>query len=266
VIKVLFNGYRGRMGQVVVPALAAADDLAVVALCDPRATEASHRLPSCEDLPVYTDLGEALDQSGADVMVDFTQPDAVVASLRLALPRGVHCVVGTSGLNPAVLTELYQLAPSGTTLFWAANFALGAVLMMRLAEQAAVWFQDVEILEFHHNGKKDAPSGTAAATARQLAAARLAAGVISQSPGAASELPGYAGARGACVDGIPVHAIRAAGFTASQEVILSSPGETLTIRHDNTDRAAYLPGILLAVRTVPRRSGLIIGLEALLDF
>lgn len=261
--RVLFNGYLGRMGRTIVPVLDAQPDIEVVGVCDIMTEETSCTLPSGRVVPAFSDLEAALDGCDPTVFVDFTQPSALQGSLRIVLPRGVNCVVGTTGTAPEAFAELYGLAPEGTTLFCAPNFALGAVLMMSFARQAAAYFSDVEVIEFHHNGKKDAPSGTAVTTARQMAAIRAAAGVTSESPGKESELE-YAGARGSDVDGVPVHAVRAAGYVASQEVILSSPGEILRISHDNIDRTSYLPGILLAVRAVEARSGLIIGLEELM--
>ena len=262
--RVIFNGYLGRMGQTVVPVLDSTEGIEVVAVCDIASSEKSHTLPSGKSVPAFNDLALALDSSDPTVLVDFTAPVAIESSLRTALPRGINCVVGTTGVSAELLAELYKLAPAGTTLFNAPNFTIGAVMMMAFARQAAKWFEDVEIIELHHNGKADAPSGTAISTARQMAAIRADAGVSSNSPGAESELE-YKGARGANVDGIPVHSVRAGGFVASQEVILSSPGENLRITHDNIDRMAYLPGIILAVQKVEALDGLIIGLEQLID-
>jgi 4-hydroxy-tetrahydrodipicolinate reductase len=161
-------------------------------------------------------------------------------------------------------------------LFYAPNFTLGAVLMMTFAEKAARYFPDAEVIEFHHNGKKDAPSGTAITTALAIARARGEAaatglagyagtGAAGGAPGKETELPGREGARGADVEGVPVHSVRSNGFFAHQEVIFGSSGETLTVRHDSIDRAAYMPGVLLAIREVGKRHGLIVGLERLLD-
>ncbi|MCL2883823.1 MAG: 4-hydroxy-tetrahydrodipicolinate reductase [Coriobacteriia bacterium] len=263
-IKVLFNGYMGRMGQTIAPGLDAVSDIAVIAVSDPMSKAEVWPLPNGGEAKAFNSLEAALAACQPDVMVDFTQPTALEASLRIALPAGIDCVVGTTGVAQEKMEELAKLAPQGTCLFYAPNFAIGAVLMMLFARQAAPYFSDVEVIEFHHNGKLDAPSGTAMTTARQMAAVRYAAGVESTSPGRESELEGFAGARGTDVDGIPVHAVRGAGFVASQEVILASAGETLSIRHDNTDRAAYLPGILLAVRKVGGLNGLVVGLESLL--
>lgn len=262
--KVIFNGYMGRMGRTIVPVLDAQPDIEVIAVCDVASTEDSFTLPSGTTIPAFADLATALAQTAPTVLVDFTAPQALEGSLRIALPLGVNCVVGTTGVKSETFAELIKLAPEGTTLFCAPNFALGAVLMMAFARQAAAYFSDVEVIEFHHNGKQDAPSGTAITTARQMAAIRNQAGVTSAAPGRESELE-YSGARGSLVDGIPVHAVRGAGFVASQEVIFASAGETLRISHDNIDRTSYLPGILIAVRAVEALSGLVIGLENLID-
>ncbi|MCL1880113.1 MAG: 4-hydroxy-tetrahydrodipicolinate reductase [Actinomycetia bacterium] len=264
-MRLLFNGYRGRMGSILVPELAAQADIEVVAVCDVTSTETEWLLPQGQRLPAFADLEQAIDVSGAEVLVDFTVAAAVPATLKAALSRGVHCVVGTTGVGIEQFQELYKNAKPGCGLFFAPNFTLGAVLMQYFAKQAAVYFEAVEVIEFHHDGKKDAPSGTAVNTAREMATARKAAGVSSAAPGRDSEIDGCQGARGADVGGIPVHSVRGGGFMAHQEVILSSLGQTLTIRHDSIDRLSYLPGVLLAVRKVASLPGFTVGLEDLLD-
>ena len=194
-------------------------------------------------------------------MVDFTHPTVVEGNLRTALPLGVDCVVGTTGLSEEKLAELAELAPAGTALFFAPNFAIGAVLMMQFAELAARHMPYVEVTEFHHDKKADAPSGTAIRTARMIAAARGEAPVV---PGRETELPGMEGARGALVDGVSVHSVRLPGLVAHQEVLFGGQGQTLTIRHDSIDRTSFMPGVVLAVREVGSRSGLIVGLEKLM--
>jgi 4-hydroxy-tetrahydrodipicolinate reductase len=253
------------MGSHVVRALATQDDLQLVAGVDSPAAAGTVELDGQAQAPAFADLAEAIDRTHPDVLVDFTTPLAVEKNIRVALPLGVDCVIGTTGLTPERYEELAQLACAGTTLFHAPNFTIGAVLMMSFARRAAPFFEDVEILEFHHNRKADAPSGTAINTALGMAASRREAGVISTAPGAETELAGREGARGASVEGIPVHSVRSNGFYAHQEVILASAGQALTIRHDSVDPSAYLPGILLAIRAVRERSGLIIGLEELMN-
>jgi 4-hydroxy-tetrahydrodipicolinate reductase len=253
------------MGNQVVRAVSAQDDMILVGGYDPALTSGSVELDGEVVAPAFADLASALAASKADVLVDFTAPSAVEGNLRVALSAGVDCVVGTTGLAPDKLEELAALAPEQTTLFYAPNFTLGAVLMMAFAEKAAPYFADAEVIEFHHNGKKDAPSGTALTTALAIAQARNKAHILTSAPGRETELPGREGARGADVEGVPVHAVRSNGFVAHQEVIFGSAGETLTLRHDSIDRAAYMPGVLLAIREVGARSGLIIGLNKLLD-
>jgi len=183
----------------------------------------------------------------------------VMANARWCLRHGVHVVIGTTGVGAVDLEELRRAADAGeANAIVAPNFAIGAVLMMRFAELAAAHLDAAEIVELHHDGKKDAPSGTALSTARRIAAARRGAWAA---PGGDEAHPG---ARGAHVEGIRVHAIRLPGLLAHQEVILGGPGQTLTIRHDSTDRTSFMPGVLLAVRSVASRPGLTIGLEPLL--
>jgi len=229
------------MGSEVVNAVSEADDLEVAA--------------------VY-DVGDAIDLSGADVAVDFTHPDAVMANLRTCIEAGVHAVVGTTGFDEKRLAELRGLladAPSVGVLV-APNFGVAAVLMMQFAAQAARFFPSVEIIELHHPRKADAPSGTARRTAELIHEAR--AGMAAMPDATTTSLEG---ARGASVDGVRVHAIRLDGLVAHQEVLLGGHGETLTIRHDSYDRASFMPGVLLGVRSVGSRPGLTVGLEELLD-
>jgi 4-hydroxy-tetrahydrodipicolinate reductase len=252
------------MGTQVVRAVCAAHDLELVAGFDPLAPSGLVELGGGTHAPAFANLTEAIKKTSPDVLVDFTTPTAVEATIRTALPLGVNCVIGTTGLSPETYQELAQLAPAGVALFHAPNFTIGAVLMQSFARKAAVFFEDVEVIEFHHNGKADAPSGTSINTALAMAQAREEAGVQSTAPGSETELPGREGARGTLISGIPVHSVRSNGFVAHQEVILGSAGETLTIRHDSIDRASYMPGVLLAIRAVGEKSGLIIGLEELM--
>ena len=254
-IKVAVSGCAGRMGSTVVEAVTAADDMEVVCGIDPHA-------PATSAFPVYASVEEAVSAGGFDVLVDFTQPAVVASNLRAALPAGIDCVVGTTGLGNDVLEELAALAPEGTCLFYAPNFTTGAVLMMQFAKAAAPFFPEAEVIELHHCNKKDAPSGTAVRTAQIIADAR---GFESAAPGKETEMPGMEGARGALVDGVPVHSVRSMGFVASQEVVFGSLGQTLTIRHDSWDRQSYMPGVLLGIRSVGEREGLVVGLEAFMD-
>jgi len=244
-VKVAVLGAAGRMGSTACAAVEAADDLELVA-----------RLGSGDPLTALTD-------AGAEVAVDLTRPDAVMANLQFCVDHGIHAVVGTSGIDDERLATLrgWLADTSGVGVLVAPNFAVGAVLMMRFAEQAARFFESVEIVELHHPDKADAPSGTARRTAEVVAAARRDAGLGPMPDATATAL---AGARGAQVEGVPVHSVRARGLVAHQDVILGTTGETLTIRHDSYDRQSFMPGVLLGIRKVGSRPGLTVGLDALL--
>jgi 4-hydroxy-tetrahydrodipicolinate reductase len=225
------------------------------------------RAVACEpdmELVAAIDLDE--DRSPAEVaevIVDFTHPDAVMGNISWCIERGIHTVVGTTGFTDERLDELRQTLADRDSVgvLVAPNFSIGAVLMMRFAEQAAPFYESAEVIELHHPGKADAPSGTAANTARKIAAARTAAS-LSQPPDATvQELPG---ARGAQVDGIRVHGVRLRGLVAHQEVLFGAEGETLTIRHDSLDRSSFMPGVLAAIRAISNRPGLTVGIEPIL--
>jgi 4-hydroxy-tetrahydrodipicolinate reductase len=225
-----------------------------------RAVEAADDL----DLVAAIDAGDDRSPAeGSDVVVDFTVPDVVMDNLTWCIERGVHAVVGTTGFTDERLQTLRdQLAARpGANILIAPNFSIGAVLIMHFAEQAARFFESAEIIELHHPDKVDAPSGTAQATARRIAAARDAAG-LGAVPDATTS--GLDGARGAEVDGIHVHGVRLRGPVAHQEVLFGSVGETLTIRHDSLDRSGFMPGVLAAVRAVPGLPGLTVGIDSLL--
>ncbi len=239
-------GARGKVGSEICAAVTAADGLELVAEVD-----------AGDDVDV-------LRTSGAQVVVDFTHPDVVMANLEFCVAHGIHAVVGTTGFDDERLATLggwLADAPS-TGVLIAPNFSIGAVLMMRFAAEAARFYDSVEIVELHHPTKADAPSGTARRTAELVAAARRAAGSPPM-PDATST--GLEGARGADVDGVRVHALRIRGMIAHQEVVLGGPGETLTIRHDSMDRASFAPGVLLGVRAIADHPGLTVGLEHLLE-
>jgi 4-hydroxy-tetrahydrodipicolinate reductase len=239
-------GARGRMGSETCRAVDAAEDLDLVAM-----VEAGDWLFGVAD-------------AGAQVVVDFTSPDVVLDNIRWCIDEGIHCVVGTTGFDAeriATVQRWVDEAP-GVGVVIAPNFAVGAVLMMRFAQVAARFFESAEIIELHHPRKVDAPSGTATRTASLVAAARSAAGL---GPAPDATKTALDGARGATVDGVPVHSVRLAGLVAHQEVLLGTTGETLTLRHDSYDRVSFMPGVLLAVRSVPSRPGLTVGLEDLLE-
>jgi 4-hydroxy-tetrahydrodipicolinate reductase len=252
VIRVGVLGAAGRMGREVVRAVGEAGDLELVAAVDPH-----HAGSLVEGVPVVAD---ARSLQAGDVAVDFTRPDAVLENARSCLERGVHAVIGTTGIGPEGLEQIRALADGGTAnAIVASNFALGAALLLRFAAEAARHFDAVEVIERHHEGKVDAPSGTAIAIAGRIAAARSGA---RPTPGGDD---GHPGARGADVDGIRVHSVRLPGVLAHHEAIFGGPGQTLSIGHDTTDRTCYLPGVLLAIRAVTTRPGLTVGLDALLS-
>jgi len=242
VIKVGVLGARGRMGAEVVRAINEATDCELVAALD---------------------LGDSLDallKNKAEVVVDFTTPDSVMANLEFLVTNGIHGVVGTTGFDDARIAHTKKLLAANPKvgLLIAPNFAIGAVLMMEFAQKAARYFESAEIIELHHPEKVDAPSGTAARTAELMTQARKDAGLAPMPDATKSALDG---ARGSIVGDIPVHSIRARGLVAHQEVILGGLGETLTIRHDSLDRAGFMPGVLLGVRKVLTHPGLTHGLD-----
>lgn len=253
-IRVGVLGARGRMGAAVCQAVDGADDLKLVACVD-RDTRNDQPGP-----PVSASL-DVLTEARVEVAVDFTHPNAVLDNVRWCLEHGIHVVVGTTGFTDERLAQVREWTAAGTAnALVAPNFGIGAVLMMRFAQIAAPYFESVEIIELHHPGKADAPSGTARRTAELVAAARSE---LSAAPDATTT--SLEGARGATVAGIPVHAVRLAGLVAHQEVLLGGSGETLTIRHDSMDRASFMPGVLLAVRNVADLRGLTVGIEPLLE-
>ncbi|SEO02899.1 4-hydroxy-tetrahydrodipicolinate reductase [Actinacidiphila rubida] len=241
-LRVAVIGAKGRIGSEAVRAVEAADDLELVAALD------------------RDDRLDALTDAGVQVAVDLTHPDAVMSNLEYVVGQGIHAVVGTTGWTPERLAALegWLAAVPGTGALVAPNFSIGAVLTMRFAQQAARWFESVEVIELHHDNKADAPSGTATRTAQLIAAARHQAG---RAPQQDPTTHGLQGARGADVDGVPVHSVRLRGLLAHQEVLFGGTGETLTVRHDSLHHSSFMPGILLAVRTVPTVPGLTYGLE-----
>lgn len=237
-------GANGRMGAETCRAVRQADDLELVAGVD-------HGDPRQE-------------AEAAEVVVDFTHPDAVMENLEWCIAHDKHAVVGTTGFTEErydqVRTWLADKPELGVVI--AANFSIGAILSMQFAKQAARFYESVEVIEMHHPNKADAPSGTATTTAKMIAQARDEAGLGEIADATEHEVPG---ARGATIDGIHVHGVRMAGLVAHQEVLFGTAGETLTLRHDSYDRVAYMPGVLAAVRTVKEHPGLTIGIETLLD-
>ena len=237
-------GAKGKVGATMVAAVEAADDLTFTTGVD-----------AGDPLSLFSD-------SRTEVVIDFTHPDVVMDNLKFLIDNGIHAVVGTTGFTDERLDQVksWLTVRHDVAVLIAPNFAIGAVLSMHFAKQAARFFESAEVIELHHPQKADAPSGTAARTARLIAEARKG---LPPNPDATST--GLEGARGADVDGIPVHSVRLAGLVAHQEVLFGTQGETLTIRHDSLDRTSFVPGVLLAVRTVGEHPGLTVGLEPLLD-
>jgi 4-hydroxy-tetrahydrodipicolinate reductase len=214
------------------------------------------------ELVAALDLGDSLDTlvtAGAQVLVDFTTPDSVMANLEFVISKNIHAVIGTTGFDDARIAKIKSLlSTSKSGVLIAPNFAIGAVLMMEFATKAAKYFESAEIIELHHPNKVDAPSGTAARTAELMSAARKEAKLPAMPDATTSSLPG---ARGATVGDVPVHSVRLRGLVAHQEVLLGGIGETLSIRHDSIDRVGFMPGVLLGVRQVVTHPGLTFGLE-----
>ncbi|WFB07093.1 4-hydroxy-tetrahydrodipicolinate reductase [Streptomyces sp. LX-29] len=245
-LRVAVIGAKGRIGSEAVRAVEAAEDMELVA-----ALGRGDRL-------------ETLVEAGAQVAVELTNPGSVMGNLDFCVRHGIHGVVGTTGWTDERLSQLrgWLAAAPEVGVLIAPNFSIGAVLTMRFAQQAARYFESVEVIELHHPNKADAPSGTATRTAQLIAAARAEAGCAPQPDATVTALDG---ARGADVDGVPVHSVRLRGLLAHQEVLLGDTGETLTIRHDSTHHSSFMPGILLGARRVPTNPGLTFGLEHFLD-
>lgn len=248
-LRVAVIGAQGRIGSEAVRAVAAAEDMELVAALG------------------RGDKLAALTEAGAQVAVELTHPDSVMDNLEFCVANGIHGVVGTTGWTEDRLARLGSWlvaspAARSTGVLIAPNFSIGAVLTMTFARQAARFFESAEVVELHHTGKADAPSGTATRTAQLIAAAREDAGLPRQQDPTTHGLPG---ARGADVDGVPVHAVRLRGLLAHQEVLFGDTGETLTIRHDSLHHSCFMPGILLGARRVVSTPGLTFGLEHFLD-
>ncbi len=237
-------GAKGKVGATMVAAVQAAEDLTLSAEVD-----------AGDALSLLTD-------SNTEAVIDFTHPDVVMGNLEFLINNGIHAVVGTTGFTAerVAQVELWLTDNPETSVLIAPNFAIGAVLSMHFAKQAAPFFDSVEVIELHHPHKADAPSGTAARTAKLIAEARKGL-----PPNPDSTSTGLPGARGADVDGIPVHSVRLAGLVAHQEILFGTEGETLTIRHDSLDRTSFVPGVLVAVRHIHERPGLTVGIEPLLN-
>ncbi|MEQ9764355.1 4-hydroxy-tetrahydrodipicolinate reductase [Streptococcus sp. ZJ151] len=253
-IKVIVAGFKGRMGSTAVEMVKSDKELELAALLDPFATE-----KALDGVPVFNDKIE-LAGFEADVWVDFTMPKVAYENTRFALENGFAPVVGTTGFTEEQIAELVALSSEkalGGLI--APNFAIGAILLMEFAAKAAQYFPDLEIIELHHDKKKDAPSGTAIKTAELIAESRQ-----SKSQGAADEEELLKGARGAEYDGFRIHSVRLPGLVAHQEVIFGAQGEGLSLRHDSYDRSSFMSGVNLGIKEVVTRHQLVYGLEKLL--
>ncbi len=262
-IKIIINGAAGKMGKAMALGIIGEKDLKIVAAVDLKSIGSDLGLICGIDpsgILIENDLAKAIERTKPDVLVDFTNPQAVLKNIHIAVPQKVACVVGTTGLNNYELDQVNELALKyNTSVFIAPNFALGAVLMMEFAKEAAKYFPHVEVIERHHDQKLDAPSGTAIKTLEMIGEVRT---VFSQ--GATNEFEKIPGSRGGDFHGARVHSVRLPGYIATQEVIFGSVGQLLTIKHDAMSRECFLPGLLLAIRKVRSIKGLVSGLDKII--
>lgn len=262
-IRVGVIGAAGRMGLMVCRAIADADDMALVAAIDrSKVGQNVGALIGHSEIavPISDELDRLL-EAEAEVAIDFTHPDVVMEDIRFCIDHAIHLVVGTTGITQEDLQEIERMIGdegAESNVIVASNFALGAVLMLRFASQAVRFFPAVEVIELHHDQKADAPSGTAIATVQRIQQER-------PEPWRGPLEESLESVRGGDVDGIRIHSVRLPGLVAHQEVIFGGQGQTLTIRHDSTDRSSFMPGVLMAARAVMTRPGLTVGLEPLLD-
>lgn len=257
-------GAAGRMGSEACKAVANATDMELVFAVDKNNIGDAVRDwagVGAGDVRVTADLEKTIYSSPADAIVDFTHPSFAAKNAIVALSHGAIPVVGTSGLSQDSLDEIERACEdTGKPALYIPNFAIGAVLMMQFAQRAAAYFPSAEVIELHHNKKADAPSGTAVRTCELIASSRT-----SDPAKDSTEVIKAAGARGGTIGGVPVHSVRLPGLLAHQMVIFGGPGEVLTIRHDSMDRASFMQGVLLALRKCSSQSGLVIGLENVME-
>ncbi len=259
-IKVVVQGASGKMGRVIVNALCLEPETQIVGAIELKVAEDYLPLPDGSGkVPFSSDLGYILTTCQPDVLVDFTIAQAIMPAVRIATKQGVNLVIGTTGLTADELSEIDRLATANQVgAVVAPNFALGAILMIHLAKIAAKYLDYAEIIELHHNQKADAPSGTALATARAMAAAK--GKPFYRTP----EQKKPSNSRGEQVEGVTIHSVRLPGLLAHQQVVLGGPGQTLSIRHDTISRECYIPGLILAIKGVTKHKGLVYGLDTLL--
>jgi len=261
-IPVIVDGALGKMGQAMLNAICRDPELKLVGGVDIKAKSDRMPLPDGSgDVPLSRDLRSLIESTNPRVMVDFTQPEAVMPAVRIAAERHVNLVIGTTGLSDADLKEIDALSRKHNVgAVVAANFSLGAIMMMHLSKIAAKYFDYAEIIELHHEQKLDSPSGTAVATAKGMIEARGGKGFTYP----ATHKESIKGARGAAFEGIALHSVRSPGYMAHQEVILGASGQTLKIRHDQISREGFGPGVIMAVKSVVKSKGLTFGLDKLL--
>lgn len=258
-IKVVVNGALGKMGAEVVRAVSAEADMAVAGAVEYQPENDKLTLPGGAAVPLGGDIAAVIDAVKPDVVVDFTNREASLPAVRAAMEKGVNLVIGSTGFSEAEVAEMQQLAASkGIGVVLAANYALGAVLMMHLSAIAGKYFDNVEITELHHDQKLDAPSGTARSTAQEMLAAR------GRPFGRDAGLDAGFDSRGLSQDGLNIHSVRLPGLVAHQEVLFGGVGQTLSIRHDSIDRTSFMPGVVMAVRWVMKNKSFTRGLEPIL--
>jgi len=261
-IKVAVNGALGRMGQQVMSAVVADPDLTLTCAADIKAEREHVSVPGhAKKVPLHSNLTTIIEMYHPDVVVDFTVAGSAMSTARLALKNGANLVIGTTGVSAADLKEIGEIATNyKKCAIVAPNFAIGAVMLMHLAKIAAKYFNNVEIIELHHDKKIDAPSGTALATADGMIKSRGKPFILPP-----TEKETLKGTRGGQKDGIAIHSVRLPGLVASQEVIFGALGQTLVIRHDTLSRESFMPGVILAIKEVVKRHGLVVGLDTLLN-
>ncbi len=262
-LKVIVTGALGKMGRESLKAVEEDPELLLIGAVDVKSNgERVSELTGLagSDIRLENDLEKTLEREKPDVVVEFTNPQAVFENARMVLQKGVACVIGTTGLNDIELKQLDKIATEnqiGVAVI--PNFAIGAVLMMKFAREAAVYFPDVEIIELHHDQKMDAPSGTAIKTAEMINQTR-----VSRPPKSVREFEKIPGSRGGDMDQVRIHSVRLPGFIAHQEVIFGGMGQSLKIRHDSIDRVGFMPGVIMVVKKMPQIKGLVYGMENLM--
>jgi 4-hydroxy-tetrahydrodipicolinate reductase len=261
-ITVLVNGALGKMGREVVAAISRDPALELIGAVDIKATQDQITLADgSKKVPLSTSLNSLLESRRPKVLLDFTIAEAAMEAARMALKRGVNVVIGTSGLTEDELKEIDQLSRANKVgAIVAPNFTVGIAVLLNAAKDAAKLFDYVDIIEMHHNEKADAPSGTALATAKAIVQARGRPFLFSK-----TKKETLSGTRGGEIDGVAIHSVRLPGFVASQEVVFGGQGQTLRIRHDTIGRECYMPGVILAIKEVVKKRGLVYGLDTVLS-